>query len=50
MNQWLRKGKVPLGQHVDHIRVLFDGGLDILANMRLKDISTHINRHRYYRQ
>jgi hypothetical protein len=49
MNQWLRRGKVPPGYNVDHLRALFGGGLDIPSNMRLKDISTHITRHRYYR-
>ncbi|WP_298140191.1 hypothetical protein [Flavobacterium sp.] len=49
MKQWLSRGKVPPGYHVDHQKALFDGGLDIPANMRLKDISIHINRHRYYR-
>lgn len=49
MKPWLSKGKVPPGYHVDHYKALFDGGLDIPSNMRLKDIMTHINRHRYYR-
>ncbi|MEM7487381.1 MAG: hypothetical protein AAF348_19400 [Bacteroidota bacterium] len=50
MKPWLSNGKVPPGYHVDHYKALFDGGLGIPANMRLKDISTHIHRHRYYRQ
>jgi len=50
MNQWLKKGKVPPGFNVDHQKALFDGGLDEIPNLRLKDISTHVNRHRYYRK
>jgi len=41
MKQWLKNGKVPPGHHVDHIKALFDGGEDVISNMRLKDISTH---------
>ena len=49
MNQYLSKGKVPKGYHVDHIRALFDGGADLPSNMRLKLIKDHITRHRFYR-
>ena len=49
MNQYLPKGRVPPGYHVDHIRALFDGGLDVPENMALKLISQHIIRHRWYR-
>ncbi len=48
MNNWL-PNKVPPGYNVDHYRALFDNGLDIPSNMRLKLISDHIARHRYYR-
>ncbi|MEK6154535.1 FG-GAP-like repeat-containing protein [Flavobacteriaceae bacterium 3-367] len=45
MNQWLRKGKVPPGYQVDHIKPLSIGGKDVLSNMRLLDIDFHINIH-----
>ena len=50
MNQWLRKGKVPPGYHVDHIKPLSIGGSDIPSNMRLLDIDFHTNiYHKYYK-
>ncbi len=49
MNQWLNRGKVPPGYHVDHFKALFDGGIDVPSNMLLKDILTNINIHRCYR-
>ena len=49
MNQWLSKGKVPPGYHVDHIKPLSTGGLDLPANMRLQNIDLHKTHHKYYR-
>jgi hypothetical protein len=49
MNQWLRRGKVPPGHHVDHIKPLSIGGADTPANMRLLDIDLHTTHHRFYR-
>lgn len=49
MNQFLSKGKVPPGYNVDHILPISAGGADSPVNMRLKDIATHVTRHRYYR-
>ncbi|EDS4738620.1 HNH endonuclease [Salmonella enterica subsp. enterica serovar Oranienburg] len=49
MNQWLLKGKVPPGYHVDHIIPISIGGADAPSNMRLIDIMTHTTHHKYYR-
>jgi hypothetical protein len=49
MNQWLLKGKVPPGYHVDHKIPLSIGGRDIPANMRLNLIKNHRLHHKYYR-
>ncbi|EPH5060257.1 RHS repeat-associated core domain-containing protein, partial [Escherichia coli] len=49
MNQWLVKGKVPPGYHVDHIVPISIGGADAPSNMRLMDIMTHTTHHKYYR-
>jgi hypothetical protein len=49
MNQWLQKGKVPPGYHVDHIKPLSIGGADAPSNMRLLDIDMHTTHHRFYR-
>ncbi len=48
MNQWLKRGKVPPGYHVDHIKPLSVGGKDVPSNMRLLDIDFHINIHHYF--
>ena len=48
MNQWLQKGKVPPGYHVDHIVPLSIGGKDTPLNMRLLDIDMHIRHHKHY--
>jgi hypothetical protein len=50
MNQWMRKGKVPPGYHVDHIKPLSIGGKDIPSNMRLLDQDFHMKiHHKFYR-
>jgi RHS repeat-associated protein len=49
MNQYLAKGRVPPGHHVDHLKPISVGGADTPFNMRLKDIATHDTRHKYYR-
>jgi RHS repeat-associated protein len=49
MNQWLQRGKVPPGYHVDHIKPLSIGGADAPANMRLLDIDMHTTHHQFYR-
>ncbi|WP_299150242.1 DUF637 domain-containing protein [uncultured Tateyamaria sp.] len=49
MNQYLANGKVPPGYHVDHLTPISVGGADSPVNMRLKDIATHVTRHKYYR-
>jgi hypothetical protein len=49
MNQWLKKGKVPPGYEVDHIKPLSVGGPDKPFNMRLLDGDLHDIHHRYYR-
>jgi RHS repeat-associated protein len=49
MNNWLLKGKVPPGFHVDHRIPLSIGGKDIPSNMRLLDINFHKLHHSYYR-
>ena len=46
---YLEKGEVPPGFVVDHIKALFDGGLDLIENMILKPIDIHIIRHKFYR-
>jgi hypothetical protein len=47
-NEWLMKGKVPPGHHVDHISPLSTGGKDIPENMRLQGIDLHKTHHKYY--
>ena len=49
MNQWLQKGKVPPGYHVDHIKPISVGGADNASNMRLLDIDMHKTYHQFYR-
>lgn len=49
MNQWLKKGKVPPGYHVDHIKPISVGGPDLPSNMRLLTIDLHKTHHRFYR-
>jgi RHS repeat-associated protein len=49
MNQWLQRGKVPPGYHVDHIKPLSIGGADAPANMRLLDVDLHRTHHQFYR-
>ena len=45
MKQWLRKGKVPPGYEVDHIKPVSIGGPDTPANMRLQLRSLHDQHH-----
>lgn len=49
MNNWLRKGKVPPGHNVDHVKPLSIGGADNPSNMRLITTADHIIHHRFYR-
>jgi len=49
MKQWLKRGEVPPGYNVDHIRPLSIGGVDNPSNMRLVLRSDHVIHHRYYR-
>jgi hypothetical protein len=48
MKQWLAKGKVPPGYHVDHLKPLSVGGADKGSNMRLILIEDHKAHHRRY--
>jgi hypothetical protein len=49
MKAWLKKGRVPPGYNVDHIKPLSILGPDIPANMRLQGIDLHLTHHKYYR-
>jgi hypothetical protein len=48
MNQWLKKGKVPPGYQVEHVKPLSIGGADKPSNMKLRDIDMHKTHHKYY--
>lgn len=49
MHPYLKKGKVPPGFEVDHVKALFDDGTDVIENMRLRPIDLHRTRHKFYR-
>ena len=49
MNQWLQKGEVPPGHHVDHIKPVSIGGDDLPSSMRLLDIDFHKLHHKFHR-
>ncbi len=49
MTPWLKRGKVPPGYQVDHIKALSAGGDDLPANMKLKTTIDHRVRHKFYR-
>jgi RHS repeat-associated protein len=49
MKPWLKKGKVPPGYVVHHVKPLSVGGLDAATNMRLQAIDLHKMHHRFHR-
>jgi len=49
MKPWLRKGKVPPGYQVHHLKALSAGGKDVAENMRLITTADHKLIHKFYR-